>query len=108
MLSTFGLIAQPAWFGGTPTVTPYVYSEDFSYGINQVGKVYVILINQNWLLPVTSNDVRNTALAGPSGGRISTWVINVPIGNINTVFTLNARNQIGGNIDLIYNRLKDF
>ena len=54
MLSSFGLIAQPAWFGGTPTVTPYAFSEDFSYGINQVGKVYVILIIKIAVLPTSA------------------------------------------------------
>ena len=51
ILSTVSSFAQPAWFGGTPTVTPHVYSEDFSYGITQVGKVYVTLVNYNYTTP---------------------------------------------------------
>jgi len=101
--SSFGIV--PNWFGGTPTVTPHVYSEDFTYGINQVGKVYAILINFNYTTPVPASlDVKNGAITGPSGGRISTWVITVPLANINNTFTFNALNQIGGNIPLIPNQ----
>jgi len=105
ILSTISSFAQPAWFGGTPIVIPHVYSEDFQYGINQIGKVYVILINFNYAVPPPSSaDIKNAAIVGPSGGRISTWVINVPVADINNVFTINALNQIGGNVDLLPNQ----
>ncbi len=55
------------------------------------------------LLYLHLSDIENAALAGPSGGRISTWVISVPLANINTVFNITALNQQGGNINLIYN-----
>jgi hypothetical protein len=104
VLPIISSLAQPAWFGGTPTVTPKVFSLDFNYGITTAGKVYVILINYNYTTPVpTSLDIKNGAIAGPSGGRISTWVIDVPDADKNKVFTLNAINQLGGNINLIPN-----
>ena len=103
IISSAGSFAQPGWFGGTPTVVPHVYSEDFKYGITQAGKVYVILMNSNYAGPVTSADVKNFAIAGPLAGRISTWNLTVAAGNINTVFTVNAINQIGGNIPLVFN-----
>src|SRR5450759_3393633 len=98
--SSFGVV--PNWVAGTPSVTPHVYTEDFKYGIDQVGKVYAILIDYNYTTPIpTSVDIRNAVLAGPLGGRISVWNIYVPLANRGSTFTVNAKNQSGGNINLI-------
>ena len=101
ILSTTGSFAQPAWFGGAPTVTPHVFSEDFTYGINMPGKVYVLLFNYNIGAAYSSAIIKAAALGGPSTTIISTWVINVPLADINTVISINALNQLGGNIPLI-------
>ena len=83
IITTLSSFAQPAWYGGTPFVTPNALSINFDYGINEVGTVYVILINYNYTTPVpTSAQVQAAAIAGPAGGRISTWVISIPAGNI--------------------------
>ncbi len=55
ILSTFSLFAQPAWYGGTPIVTPNVYNEVFQYGLNEVGTVYALLINYNYTTPVPTS-----------------------------------------------------
>jgi len=98
-ISSFAVV--PTWFGGTPTVTPHATSEDFKYGINQVGKVYVILFNYNIGAAYSSGIIKGAAIAGPVSTIISTWVINVPLSDINNTFTINAINQLGGNINLL-------
>src|ERR1035437_8633214 len=99
--TSFGIV--PNWYGGTPTVIPHVYSEDFKYGIDQPGKVYAAIANYNDVGVYTSAQIKAGTLAGPSGSRISTWVLTIAAGSQNTVFTINALNQLGGNIPLIPN-----
>src|ERR1035437_6159059 len=67
--TSFGIV--PNWYGGAPTVTPHVYSEDFMYGITQPGKVYVVV--ENFMDPSTysSAAIKGAALAAVNSFKIS-------------------------------------
>lgn len=97
-------IAQPNWIPGSPAATPHVFSIELDYGIDDIGKVYIILINYNFTGSVTSATVKSAALAGPVSNRISTWVIDINAADVGVLQNINAINQVAGNIGLIPNQ----
>ena len=104
LLTTLSSFSQPNWYGGTPIVTPHVLSGDFQYGIDQVGKVYVFMENFNDPTIYSSATVKTAALAATNSFKISVWVLNVPSGSENNVFTIsNFMDQFNGNISLLPN-----
>ena len=83
LLFKINSIAQPVWIPGTPVVTSTTTTNINSrYGIDRRGMVYLVVYNFNNLTPITSLQVKNDAIAGPSGNRVFTSVLNVPLGQV--------------------------
>jgi PKD repeat protein len=76
----------PTWVPTTPSIgTTGPISIPINYGINITGTVYIIVINYDFVLPLTSANVKTMATQGPSGVRTATAVIPIVAGQTNLI-----------------------
>ena len=87
-LTALNLYGQPNWVPGTPIIpSTGPLSIDVDYGIDEVGTVYIIILNYNSGM-VSSNTVKNGALLGPSGSRVATAVLNIAVGDVGNILNV--------------------
>ena len=78
----------PVWVVTTPSVgTVGPMTIPINYGIDRNGIIYICVYNYNNETVLTSVEVKNIAIGGPSGNLVATAVLPVTLGNINMVMT---------------------
>jgi hypothetical protein len=85
---------QPVWQAGTPNAAAPAdpmkpYQIDLNLNLDVASTIYYIVINWNYLPDVTPQQVKDAAIAGPSGGRVATGVLNYSGGDVGTTITEN-------------------
>jgi len=95
--------AQPRWVKGTPSVAstgPLTIT--MNYGIDRIGTVYIIVYNYNNKTKLTSRNVRDLAIGGPSGTLVATAVLPVNSQNINKILQVILDVNDPGRLHTIY------
>ena len=88
LLFSHALSQAPVWFPTTPSVgTVGPMAIPINYGIDRNGIIYICVYNYNNETVLTSIDVKNIAIGGPSGNLVATAVLPVSLGNINMLMT---------------------